>query len=456
MKRVTLSIATRLTLLVGAIALVVFSVVGALLYLALDRELTRREAEELAGRMDFVLHLLSEVKDLSAPGELAHHLDDMIASHGNMRVWITKQGDDAVIYGGKPRTGPEIDAHGAFHVGHDAGVTMRAVARQLPPTETSPGLNVLVAIDTRPVHRMLADLRLAIVALCLVGVAVMLALGAWAARRGLRPLVRLSAQAQAIGPQALAQRLPAEALPGELVNLARSFNRVLDRLEDSYHQLEAFNADVAHELRTPLTNLIGGTEVALSRDRSATELRDVLASNLEELDQLRTMINDMLFLARADSGEHAAAVTTVRLDEVARDVGEFFEPLLDERRITLAIQGNASIAGDARLLRRAVTNLVSNAVKHSEAGDTISVEISNEGALADLRVRNPGPNILPDHLPHIFDRFYRVESARSPGGESHGLGLAIVHAIVRMHGGETFAKSNDGVTEVGFSLPSVS
>lgn len=453
MTRTTRSIAIRLTLLVGAIAFVIFSVVVTLVYLALDRELSRRESEELAGRMDFVLHLLTEVKDISTPGALTHHLDDMIASHGNLRVWITTQKNDEVIYGGKLPNGSEIDTRSAFHVAHETGVTMRAVTQQLPPTQTLPGLNVLVAIDTRPVHELLAKVRIVLFGLYVAGVVAMVVLGAWATRRSLRPVSELSRQAQAIGPQTLSRRLPAAILPAELVDLAQSFNRVLDRLEESHHQLEAFNADVAHELRTPLSNLIGGTEVALSRERSAEEFRNVLASNLEELDHMKTMVNDMLFLARADRGEHAATATVVRLEDVAQKVAEFFEALLDEQQVRLEIVGEASVAGDERLLRRAVTNLVANAVRYTEAGQTIRMLISNESDTTILRVCNPGPPIAPEHLAHIFDRFYRADAARHPGGESHGLGLAIVKAIVQMHSGEVVATCANGVTEVGFSLP---
>lgn len=443
------SIARRLTLLVAVIAALVFAVVGALLYIVLDRELVRRETDELNARLNFVGHVLTEVKQLPNTG-LAHHLDDMVASHGNMNVWIATA-DGREVYGGQP---PDIrePTTGSFLLRRADGVPVRAVAARLRTNAQLPEVSVLIAADIRPTQRVLAGFGLALAVLCLSGVAAMALLGAWIARRGLAPVNALSAQAHAIGPHALSQRLPEANIPAELVTLAQSFNRVLDRLEQSYRQLEAFNADVAHELRTPLSNLMGSSEVALSRGRTADELRDVLASNLEDLERVKVIVNDMLFLARADRGERVDA-SHAPLDQVARDVAGFLEPILEERRVKLDVEGKADVPGDAGLLRRAVTNMVSNALKYTAPGSTIRIEIAVEADAASLRVLNPGPEIQARHLPHIFDRFYRAEPSRGGRPEGYGLGLAIVKAIVHMHGGSVFAESHDGITEVGFRLP---
>jgi two-component system heavy metal sensor histidine kinase CusS len=451
---VTPSIARRLTLSVGVIAVIVFTVVGTLLYLALERELLRRETEELTGRLNFVRHLLTEVPNLSSVAELTHHVDDMVASHGHLHAWI-KTADGGIVYGGKPPAAPNTDSSRPFYLVMSDGTPTRAVIERLVPSASLPGLQILLAMDVRPTQRVLTSFGLALALVCLGGVAAMLLLGAWVARRGLAPVNTLSSQAHAIGPQALSQRLPERDIPAELLVLAQSFNRVLDRLEQSYRQLEAFNADVAHELRTPLTNLIGTTEVALSRGRGTDELRDVLASNLEELARVKTIVNDMLFLARADRGERAHG-EGVALESVARDVAEFFEALLEERRITLTIDGAANVIGDRGLLRRALTNLVSNALRYTSAGHSIQIVIASEGQSVSLRARNPGPPIPGECLPHIFNRFYRVDPARSKREEGHGLGLAIVKAVVQMHGGRVFARSLDGVTEIGFSIPAAS
>lgn len=447
------SIRRRLTLLVGVLAAVVFGVVGALLYLALERELARRETEELQGKMNFVKHLLSEVRTLDAVASSRHHLDDMVASHGNLSVWVTTTAGRALIYGVTPP--PMSLPHppeNPFWFSRQDGTPMRALAERMPAAGAKPALDVLITVDVQSSQRVLANFGIALSVLWLAGVATMLLLGAWIARRGLEPVKALSAQAHAIGPSALSQRLPEHGIPEELVTMAQSFNRVLDRLERAYRQLEAFNADVAHELRTPLLNLSGATEVALSRDRTIDELHDVLSSNLEEVERLKLIVNDMLFLARADQGERATA-QEVSLDQVVRDVAEFFEPVLEERKTALETTGAANVRGDAGLLRRAVTNLLSNALAYTGAGSTVRIEIGAANDSVSLCVRNPGPTIPAEHLPHIFDRFYRADPARGGRPQGHGLGLAIVKAIVHMHGGDVFAASQDGITQVGFRLP---
>ncbi len=450
----TPSIARRLTLSVGVVAAIVFTVVGALLYLALERELLRRESDELTARLNFIHHMLTEVPGPAATEGLTHHLNDMVASHGNLRAWITTL-DGKVVYGGKPPIIDQTESNVPFRAVMPDGVPMRAVMERLPASSQLPALQILIAMDVRPTQRVLTSFGITLALLCFAGVGAMLLLGMWIARRGLAPVNTLSSQAHALGPQALSQRLPEQNIPAELLVLAQSFNRVLDRLEQSYRQLEAFNADVAHELRTPLGNLIGSTEVALSRGRGADELRDVLASNLEELARVKMIVNDMLFLARADRGERADGAS-VAIERVARDVGEFFESVLEERRITLTIDGAATVIGDHGLLRRALTNLVSNALRYTATGNAVQMAIVTEAHIVSVRVRNPGPPIAAESLPYIFDRFYRTDPARSNSGEGHGLGLAIVKAIVQMHGGTVFAASQDGVTEIGFSLRTAS
>jgi two-component system heavy metal sensor histidine kinase CusS len=448
----TPSIARRLTLLVGALAAVVFGVLSTLLYLGLERELTRRDVEELSGKVEFVQHVLSEMPDLTTLETWRHHLDDMIASHGDLRVWITRVDSGALVYGSTPvpqvlpRSTPE-----PFAFSLADGTPMRGVAEHVPARGDMPALALLIGVDLRPTGRVLANFALALGVLWLAGVASMLALGSWVARRGLAPVKTLSRQARSIGPSALSQRLPEQGIPGELVMLAQSFNHVLDRLEQAYRQLEAFNADVAHELRTPLTSLIASTEVTLSRERTTDELYEVLVSNLEELRRMTLIVNDMLFLARADRGERAIG-DRVSLDQVARDVADFLESVLEERRMVLAIDGRATVSGDAGLLRRALMNLLANALAHTADGGRIRIRIRAHADSAVLGVLNPGPAIPVEHLPHIFDRFYRLDAART-GRRGHGLGLAIVKAIVGMHGGEVYAECQDGTTEVGFRLP---
>jgi len=278
----------------------------------------------------------------------------------------------------------------------------------------------------------------------------------WHVRRQLRPLHDLAAQTRAISPRRLHRRLSLVDPAEELLPWVEQFNALMDRLEQAYSQLEAFNADVAHELRTPLATLIGETEVALSRERSAESLRDTLASNLEEMQRLSAMVNDMLFLSNADRGATARRGDPVSLASLARQVAEFHEGTLDEAGLQLAVVGDATVAVDEPLVKRALSNLLGNATRFAQRGSTVQVHIAPQddapGEVGVL-VRNAGDEIAPQVLPRLFDRFFRVDESRCcEDHQHHGLGLAIVAAIARMHAGRTLARSGDGVTEIGFTV----
>jgi two-component system heavy metal sensor histidine kinase CusS len=242
--------------------------------------------------------------------------------------------------------------------------------------------------------------------------------------------------------------------------LAQRFNEVLSRMEEAWHQLEGFNANVAHELRTPLAIMINGAEVVLSRDRPAAEMRDVLESHLEELRGMASMINDMLFLARADQGDAAADLVELSLRDEALGVGEFVEILLEEKHQRLSVEGEHRLPVNRALLRRALVNLLTNASRHAPEGAVLTVRIERAPEGQGLRdgaritVVNPGDPIPVDIRRRMFDRFWRGESSRSKAGDRFGLGLAIVRAVARMHGGETFVDSADGKTDIGFTLRS--
>lgn len=281
---------------------------------------------------------------------------------------------------------------------------------------------------------------------------------AWHVRRSLRPLAQLAAQTRAISPKHLDQRLSLDDPAEELLPFIEQFNALMARLEQAVAQLEAFNADVAHELRTPLASLIGQTEVALSRERSTESLRDTLVSNLEEMQRLTTMVNDMLFLSQADRGAVARRGEPVSLAALARQVVEFHEAVLEDAGLALRIDGDARVAVDEPLFKRALSNLLGNATRYAKRGSTVVVRIApqTDAHIAEhvsVVVQNEGEPIDANVLPRLFDRFFRGDSARAcPDMQHHGLGLAIVAAIARMHAGRTLAESEDGQTRVGFTL----
>ncbi|MGQ3198221.1 MAG: histidine kinase dimerization/phospho-acceptor domain-containing protein, partial [Hydrogenophaga sp.] len=212
-------------------------------------------------------------------------------------------------------------------------------------------------------------------------------------------------------PGGLSQRLTLPADSTELLPLALRFNEVLARMEDAWTQLEGFNADVAHELRTPLAIMINGAELALARDRPQDEMREVLESHLEELRTLGSMVNDMLFLARADRGDAAEDLRELSLGEQARQVGEFVEVFLEEKRQRLEIEGDASVPVNRVLLRRALVNLLTNASRHAPVEAVIGLRIEALPEGARITVANPGDAIPEEVRQHMFERFWRGDSS---------------------------------------------
>jgi two-component system heavy metal sensor histidine kinase CusS len=272
-------------------------------------------------------------------------------------------------------------------------------------------------------------------------------------RRGLRPLHALAEQTNNITTRSLNARLYMQEPVEELQPMVDQFNRLMERVERAYLQLEAFNADVAHELRTPLAALIGQTEVLLSRSRSMLEIDETLQSNLEELQRLSEMVNDMLFLSKADRGAHARRGKPVSLAAIAMQVGEFHEAAIEECGVQLAIEGDVTTSVDEALFKRALSNLLDNATRFASKGSTVRICFDKTADnYVIVTVENSGTTIVPENLSRLFDRFFRIDMARHGSRFNHGLGLAIVAAIARMHSGWTKAESDNGLTRISFAI----
>ena len=314
-------------------------------------------------------------------------------------------------------------------------------------------VKIRLAMDCSQEGRMLAGLGLTLVVATLAGAAFVGFGTTWRVRRGLRPLQALARQTQAIAPDRLGERLQLRAPVKELQPWIDQFNGLMDRLQQAYVQLEGFNADVAHELRTPLANVMGQTEVALSRERSPEALRETLASNLEEMQRLAALVNDMLFLSQSDRGAVARRGRAIDLGLLAQQVIDFHEAPLAEAQLSVEVEGTASAAVDEPLFKRAVSNLLGNAIRYAGPGSRVVIRIAADaGEEVRVEVQNAGPTIAPQHLARLFDRFFRVDSARCDSQQHHGLGLAIVAAIARMHAGRPLAESDSAGTRVGFTL----
>ncbi len=270
--------------------------------------------------------------------------------------------------------------------------------------------------------------------------------GIWMSGRALRPMEMLSAAAREMTISQLHRRLPLTGNRDELDRLAETFNEMFERLEKAVGQMKDFTASISHELRTPLTALRGEAEVALAKARTESDYRRVLESQLEEFAKLSKMIGEMLMLARAEAGQIKIQHQAVNLGELARSLVDQMEIVADSKGITLASESapNVFVTGDSGWLERAILNLLDNAIKFTQAGGLVEVKVQIHDNDAVLEVRDNGVGIMKQALPHIFERFYRGDPARSaePGGA--GLGLSLVDWIVREHQGAITVESKPG------------
>ncbi|QBR33767.1 heavy metal sensor histidine kinase [Pseudomonas sp. S150] len=450
------SIALRLSGMFTLVALLVFLLIGGALYQQVDKGLGLLPEAELDARYSVLESALNRYGTPEHWVKINAKLKLLGEEDKRIRFWVVS-GDPGYEYGA-PDAQIRAFAKGPLGM-HDLQLPehpypLKVLLTELPAKDQRPPLRFMIGIDTETFHETQHNLLIALVSLAIVGVLLASALGYWVARIGLKPLIKLSHEAQRLAPPLRAGRLRMSPLPPELEQFVDSFNSTLERVEQAYSRLESFNADVAHELRSPLTNLIGQTQVALTRGRSAEHYFEVLQSNLEELERLRSIINDMLFLASADQGSSKATklTETSLADEVATTL-EYLDFILEDAQVQVHVSGDAQVRIEIAHLRRALINLLSNAVQHTEPGQVIEVHIEVEEHQVSIGVANPGSPIASEHLPRLFERFYRVDASRSNSGNNHGLGLAIVKAIALMHGGDVFVRSDRGMNTFGIHLP---
>lgn len=258
-------------------------------------------------------------------------------------------------------------------------------------------------------------------------------------KRGLRPLMELTTSLQRVGPTRLSERVPPEGWPRELQPVAIAFDEMLDRLETSFTRLSQFSADLAHEFRTPIANLLGASQVALTRGRTPEEYREVIESNVGECERLSAIIDNMLFLARAEAA--SKEIQRERFDGrgAIEKIATFYETIAEEQRVVITCKGEGGIYADPMLFSRAVSNLVENALRFTPAGGAIHVSIAVSATHSEVSVTDSGCGIAAEHIPRVFDRFYRVDPSRS--SEGAGLGLSLVKTIADLHGGSATIKS---------------
>ena len=315
-------------------------------------------------------------------------------------------------------------------------------------------LTASVAIDAAHHQEFLEELQRSLAVYALFATLISGLLGWIAAHQGMAPLRAMRSRAAVVTGQQLEERMPVEAVPIEMADLAKELNQMLDRLESDFRRLSEFSSDLAHELRTPISNLLTQTQVTLSTKRDAFTYRDILASNAEELQRLGRMVSDMLVLAKTERGVDLPNKEIFSAAQEILALCEFYEAVAEEKHISLSAHGDGCIHGDRLMFRRAVSNLLSNALRHTPQGGEVKVIVTDSGTSTEVVVQNTGTEIDPRVLPRLFDRFYRADPARShPDSDGAGLGLAITKAIVEAHGGIAEVTSQQGKTSFILKFP---
>jgi two-component system heavy metal sensor histidine kinase CusS len=271
-------------------------------------------------------------------------------------------------------------------------------------------------------------------------------------RRALRPLAQMTSSVERVGPTHFSERVPPAQWPSELRPLAIAFDDMLDRLEDSFTRLSQFSADLAHELRTPLANILGEAQVGLTRQRSAEEYRETIESVAAECERLSGIVDNLLFLARAEAADRQIERAWFDARAAVETVAAYYQTIAEDRHVNLSCTGQGQVFADPLLFRRALSNVVENALRFTPNEGTINISIAQNESHTEISIRDNGPGIAPEHLPRVFDRFYRADPSRSPSGA--GLGLALVKSIVDLHGGSAKIDNQiDGGTKVVLTFP---
>ena len=456
------SLASRVTWLVGLAMLLVFLIFNWLSVRSLDQHFAEMDEEELGVIASSVVRALGEVHDNSD----AQALQRAVRGHHGVYYYVANAAGETLY---APRGGPDLARFTAnerpidlaseqeMSVWAENGTHYRGAVLQIGGDDTL-GERYTIAVAMDIGHHLTFISSFKRIQWWTVGVVMCIAiLVAWGAVRwGHKPIRRANEKIRAITSSKLYMRLDPKEVPIELEETISSFNAMLGRIEEGYAQLANVSADIAHELRTPVTNLITQTEVAVGQARSADEYREILYSNLEEFGRLNRMINDMLFLAQTESAPADLHLETVNLTETIQGLFEYFEAWVEDQGVSSQLKGRAApIRADQGMLRRALSNLLSNAIRYTPRGETVTVTLSQNEQTTTISVENPGEKISEEELPRLFNRFYRGDPSRQRKGDGAGLGLAIVKSIVEAHGGKVGVESDDARTRFNILLPRV-
>lgn len=461
-----LSLSARLAITFVVITVTCFSAVGFLLFEAAARRIHEQDDTNLVLA---TRHLRRLVAELDSPLDIAAHKERLVIGVLGDTNNALRIEDDAghVLVERNPSLLPMASkamvpaerriVAGDVQSWRDAdNHDIRGVYAIGRPGDGST-VSIVVARSLADRALLLSRYRRDTIAALAAGMLVAVLLSYLLVRRALRPLRAMADSAAAVTAHRLSTRMPAGDAPIELEALSVALNDMLARIEGGFARVWQFTVDLAHDLRTPIGNLRGANEVALTRPRSMDEYQALLGSNIEECDRVSRTIESVLFLARADSPQFALQRVVIDAGEELQRIADYFDGLSSDAGVTVQVTAAASVYADRELFRRAVSNLLSNALRYTPAGSTIHMRALKTDRDVEISVENPGAGIPPEHLEHLFDRFYRVDRSRSDSAHSTGLGLSIVKSIMELHDGNVVARSElKGMTSFTLLFPRAS
>lgn len=434
------SIARRSSLQMSILSILGVGIIAIISYQAICMWQDMRHQDTLDRAASSIEQVLARNSELM-PVEMWSRVDELLLSLGNVRAKVHGT-DGQVLYG------PQVLLSRVKH-------KVNAMYPLVGMGGNMPMRDLELAIDVSEEKRFLNFIALLFTGVTVVWGAFIMLLSGTLARFELKPLNKFGRKIAGFDPSDLTARIKSDHEPEELYPVIEQFNKLMGKVGQYHDQLRAFNSNVAHELNTPLSSLTVSHELLLREKNPDPEhLREALHSHLEELQRMNRIIQSMLFLSHASQGQYKDFRLIEKLSELVLTVMDYMEAMLEDKQLQFELQGEASARLDSELIKRALSNLVSNAIRYAEEGSTIHVNIQQD-ALTDLikiTVSNKGVCIPEGSVPHLFEPFYRVDQARNESGQNHGLGLAIVAAIARLHGGEPFAQCDGDWVRVGFSL----
>lgn len=442
----------RLALMFALTSCLLLGAVAAYLYHSLAREIIWRDDQALLGRLQRMQVLLDDADSIEALRSRPQLYQNMLGNRDSVLWILDARGHVLIEVNPSALPLPKLAAAAAPTLGHDRDTPALRLA-WLDVAQGGQALKLIAGKGADEREQMLAAYRIRIWLALSVAASLAFALGWLVSQRGLTPVRQLAAQATAIDVRHLHIRLDDFGHTTELQALSEALNQMLARLEQGFAQLSRFSEDLAHEMRTPLTNLMGQSQQLLDRQRSPEDYQNLLASNVEEYERLARMIDSMLLLARCEQPTAMLKRQKVELHQLVTQLCDYFEGMAEERGMQLVNHCHGQLDAEPLLLRRALANLIANALRYGATDSTVMISTTSNTGVMAISVHNHGEPIAAQHLPHLFERFYRCDPSRHQPDDSGGLGLAIVRSIMHAHGGEATASSDHNGTTFTLRFP---